>query len=144
MNLDAEKFLAAQEGKTFYPAYETALGEIRRGCKTSHWIWYVFPQLYGLGYSSTANYYGIQNLQEAREYMQHPVLGSRLVEISQALYEQKGPINYILPSPDDLKVCSCMTLFREASPETDIFQKVLDKFYNGKPDRRTLGMLKPL
>lgn len=136
-----EKFLSAQRGETGYSSYDTALAEIRSGNKVSHWIWYVFPQLRGLGKTDLSWNYGITGIEEAREYLAHPVLGARLLEITEALYRQEGRAIDILHSPDDKKVRSCMTLFLLASPETEIFQKVLDKFYKGRKDGLTLSLL---
>ena len=122
--------------------YETALAEIRRGRKTSHWMWYIFPQLKGLGYSPTAQYYGIENLAEAEAFLAHPVLGPRLREISAALLElESSDALAVMGSPDHFKLRSCMTLFLAADPTAEVFQRVLDKFYNGRPDGRTLGLL---
>ena len=135
---DAQRFLDAQE---FY--YPVALREINSGQKVSHWIWFIFPQLAGLGYSYNSQKYGISDLNEARTYLLHPVLRERLIKISRALLAQSGSAYHILGSPDHLKVCSCMTLFREAAPEIPIFQQVLDKFYNGNADQRSLAILYP-
>lgn len=135
---DAQRFLDAQESH-----YPIALNEINNGQKVSHWIWFVFPQLTELGRSYNSHKYGIKDLNEARTYLQHPVLKERLIEISTALLAQSGSAHHILGSPDHLKVCSCMTLFREAAPEISVFQQVLDKFYNGHADQRTLAILYP-
>ena len=134
---DLSRFHKAQEYD-----YAEALAEIRRGRKTSHWIWYIFPQLVGLGRSPMVEYYGIQGLQEAVDYLKDPVLGSRLIEISEALLalDSCNPLE-VMGAPDDLKLRSSMTLFREADPGCEVFGKVLDKFYHGKPDRRTLKLL---
>ena len=135
MNLD--RFLNAQAG-----SYETALREIRSGHKYSHWIWYIFPQIQGLGFSSTAQYYAIEDLAEAKAYLAHPTLRTRLLEISEALLtlSSSDPLD-VMGSPDDLKLRSSMTLFAEADPSCDVFQKVLDKFYGGRKDHRTLEIL---
>ena len=132
-----EKFVSAQDRD-----YSTALSEIRSGRKRSHWIWYIFPQLQGLGFSQTAQYYGIRDLEQARDYMAHPVLGPRLVEISEALLglESSNP-GAVMGYPDDLKLCSCMTLFELAAPDQPVFGQVLQKFYGGNRDRLTLEML---
>ena len=116
-NLD--KFVKAQSGD-----YATALREIKNGRKRSHWIWYIFPQMQGLGMSSMANYYGIRDLEEAKDYMEHPVLGPRLVEISEALLalDSSDP-GAVMGFPDDLKLCSCMTLFELAAPEERFFPR---------------------
>lgn len=136
MNFDAQKYLTAQEG-----FYSIALSEISSGRKRSHWIWYIFPQIAGLGHSSMCKRYDIQNIQEARAYLSHDILRSRLIEISEALLEQDGDIRYIAPSPDCYKICSCMTLFREADSSIPVFQQVLDKFFHGQADKKTLNIL---
>ena len=134
---DLSRFLEAQNN-----SYDTALREIRAGRKRSHWMWYIFPQIRGLGYSAMAQHYAIRDLGEAREYLQHPLLGPRLIEISEALLalEESDP-RRVMGSPDDLKLRSCMTLFQCAAPDQPVFGKVLDKFYGGRPDERTLEIL---
>lgn len=134
---DLSRFLEAQNN-----SYDTALREIRAGRKRSHWMWYIFPQIRGLGYSAMAQHYAIRDLGEAREYLQHPLLGPRLIEISEALLalDQSDP-RRVMGSPDDLKLRSCMTLFQCAAPDQPVFGKVLDKFYGGRPDERTLEIL---
>ena len=132
-----DRFLSAQAGD-----YDTALREIRAGRKRSHWMWYIFPQLRGLGFSSTAEYYGLRDLEEARDYMEHPVLSARLVEISEALLGLEGSNpSTVLGYPDDLKLRSCMTLFELAAPEQPVFARVLEKYYGGRRDARTLALL---
>lgn len=133
---DLSRFLTRQEYD-----YALALSEIRGGRKESHWMWYIFPQLRGLGESYDAWYYGIADLEEARAYLEHPVLGDRLREISQALLEleQTDP-RWIFGWTDSLKLRSCMTLFLRASGES-VFAEVLDRFYGGREDQRTLSML---
>ena len=135
-NLD--RFLKAQAS-----SYDAALREICAGQKRSHWIWYIFPQIQGLGFSSTAQYYAIADLDEAKAYLQEPTLRARLIEISEALLalESSDPTR-VMGYPDDLKLRSCMTLFAEAEPECQVFQKVLDKYYGGRKDLRTLEILK--
>lgn len=123
--------------------YETALAEIRRGRKTSHWMWYIFPQLKGLGYSPTAQYYGIENLAEAEAFLSHPVLGVHLVEISRALLAlETNNADLVFGYPDNLKLRSSMTLFAQIREADPVFGQVLDKFFEGKPDQRTLELLK--
>ena len=123
--------------------YETALAEIRRGRKTSHWMWYIFPQLKGLGYSPTAQYYGIENLAEAEAFLAHPVLGVHLVEISRALLAlETNNADLVFGYPDNLKLRSSMTLFAQIREAAPVFGQVLDKFFDGKPDQRTLELLK--
>ena len=119
-----------------------ALEEIRSGRKRSHWMWYIFPQIAGLGRSSMAEYYSIRSLQEAVEYLKDPILGKRLMEISEALLElDTNDASAVFGWPDDLKLRSSMTLFTEADPDQQVFQKVLDKFFNGEKDRLTLEKL---
>ena len=121
--------------------FDRALQEIRNGRKESHWMWYIFPQIQGLGFSSTAQYYAIRDLQEAKDYLQHPVLGPRLKEISSALLELEGlSASEIFGYPDDLKLRSSMTLFRMADLDCPIFLEVLEKYYNGEPDFRTVEL----
>lgn len=131
-----ERFLKAQEN-----IYQTALQEIRNGRKQSHWIWYIFPQIEELGRSSTAKYYGIKDLAEAREYLAHPVLRARLIEISEALLENDDSAVDILGYIDAIKVKSCMTLFHVADPSIEVFSKIIDKFYNGQYDNITLDII---
>jgi uncharacterized protein (DUF1810 family) len=134
-NLD--RFLKAQEED-----YETALSEIRSGHKRSHWIWYIFPQLKGLGFSSTSEYYGINGLSEAKSYMENEILRARLIEISEALLTlESSDAEDVMGYPDNLKLMSSMTLFAEAAPGEKVFQRVLDKFFGGKKDQRTLGLI---
>lgn len=131
------RFVEAQR-----PTISRAMDELHAGRKTSHWMWYVFPQLKGLGSSETAMHFGISDLDEARAYLAHPSLGSRLVECVQALLKHRHlSALQILGSPDDLKLRSCLTLFNEAQPESALYQQALDRFYGGKPDERTLQLL---
>ena len=137
MNYDLSRFVKAQKLD-----YETALAEIRAGRKRSHWIWFIFPQLKGLGFSTMADYYGIDGIGEAKAYMEDPVLSARLVEISEALLTlQSSDPRAVMGSPDDMKLRSCMTLFHAAAPEVAVFQKVLEKFFGGREDEITLRML---
>lgn len=140
---DLQKFIDAQEnGYSFGSDYRTALSEIRNGRKISHWIWYVFPQIKGLGFSSVAKYFSIDSMSEAIDYIQHPVLSERLVEISSELLklESNDPA-VVMGYPDDYKLRSCMTLFRYAAPQISVFQQVLDKFFQGTEDFKTLEIL---
>ena len=136
MNSSLERFLVAQEY-----SYDTALREIRAGRKRSHWMWYIFPQIAGLGMSYTAQLYAIADINEARQYIEHPVLGARLIEISRALLTlESSDATAVMGYPDDLKLCSCMTLFAQVSDDP-VFPAVLDKFYGGRADTRTLSIL---
>ena len=132
-----DRFLDAQRGD-----YAAALAEVRRGRKTSHWMWYIFPQIAGLGQSSTARYYSIRDLEEAREYYAHPVLGQRLREISGVLLELRGsdPVA-VFGGIDSMKLKSSMTLFALAAPDDPLFRQVLDKYYGGEQDALTLRIL---
>ena len=122
--------------------YETALEEIKRGRKDSHWIWYIFPQLKELGFSSTAKYYGIDGIDEAKAYMADAELRRNLLEITNALLRQpETDIRRVMGYPDDLKLRSSMTLFEAAAPDQSVFGEVLDRFYGGERDDATLKRL---
>lgn len=137
MNQNLSRFHEAQSR-----SYASALEEIRRGRKTSHWMWYVFPQLRGLGRSSTSEFYGIDGMSEAKAYMADPVLRARLLEITGAVLELRGTSAVaVFGRPDDMKLKSCMTLFEAAAPECEVFAQVLDSFFDGRRDMRTLHML---
>lgn len=126
------------------PVFGRVMNELRSGRKTSHWMWFVFPQLKGLGRSEMATHFGIADRAEARAYTEHPLLGSRLVECVQTLLQHAdSSALQILGSPDDLKLRSCLTLFNEVQPQVDVYQRALDQFYGGKPDDRTLARLHP-
>ena len=123
--------------------YATALSEITNGRKQSHWMWYIFPQLKGLGFSSMAEFYGIDGLAEAKAYMADELLKGRLVEISEALLSlPSSDAREVMGYPDDLKLKSCMTLFMVAAPELEVFGKVLEKFFGGEKDLKTVEMVK--
>lgn len=131
------RFLSAQE-----KSYKRALQEIRSGKKMSHWMWYIFPQIHGLGYSPTAQYYAISGMDEAREYISHPVLGEHLREISSALLElESSDAEEVMGWPDNLKLRSSMTLFSIADPGCEVFKKVLDKYFGGEKDEKTIAIL---
>lgn len=137
MNDDLERFLIAQQ--TYY---RTALQEIKSGQKRSHWMWFIFPQIAGLGYSETARYYAIKNMDEAKAYMEDYTLGTNLIEISQALLEiDSNDALEVMGWPDNLKLKSSMTLFALVKPECEVFQKVLDKFFSGERDQKTIEIL---
>lgn len=134
---DLQRFVDAQE-----PVYARVIEELKRGRKASHWMWFVFPQLEGLGSSSMAQRYAIASLDEARAYLAHPVLGTRLRECTAFVNAVEGRTALeILGSPDDMKFRSCVTLFREASGEA-VFQQALDKYFDGIADPLTLHRLR--
>ena len=135
-NYNLERFIDAQERD-----FNVSLLEIKNGYKRSHWMWYIFPQLADLGYSTTAKFYGIKNKDVAIAYLKNEYLKNNLIEISKVLYELDDNISNILGYPDDLKLKSCMTLFNYADPSIDIFNKIIDKFYNGEQDSKTLELL---
>lgn len=133
------RFVEAQDNP--FCGYETALAEIRNGQKVSHWIWYVFPQLRGLGLSSMARYYGVADRYEAQIYLDHPLLGKRIREINAALLQHKDkPVESILGPVDALKVKSCMTMFNFLAPG-EIFGEVIHSFYNGECCEQTLKLM---
>lgn len=133
---DLDRFIKAQEKD-----YNRALKEIKNGYKSSHWIWYIFPQIDGLGRSSMSKYYSIKNIEEAKEYLKNDYLRTHLLEISKELLKLNNKnITDIMGYPDDLKLKSCMTLFDYIS-DYDVFKKVLDKYYDGNKDELTLKLL---
>jgi uncharacterized protein (DUF1810 family) len=136
---DLERFVTAQQrGAT----YEAALAELRAGRKRTHWMWFVFPQLAGLGHSPTARAFAIRSLDEARAYLEHPVLGPRLIEAARALTELPDPdAQDVLGGIDALKLRSSMTLFQRAAPAEPVFAQVLDQYYGGETDPATLRLL---
>ena len=134
---DLNRFLQAQEG-----VYAAALAELRAGRKTSHWMWFVFPQLDGLGRSQTARFFAVKSLAEARAYLAHPVLGKRLRQCTAAVLGVAGrTASEIFGSPDDIKFRASMTLFERAEPHCDLFSDALDRFFEGRRDRLTLDLL---
>jgi uncharacterized protein (DUF1810 family) len=133
------RFLEAQRD-----VYPRALAEIRSGRKRSHWIWFIFPQIAGLGISATSRRYAIRNLAEAADYLDHPILGKRLVECAEAALAVDGRSAFeIFGSPDEMKLRSCATLFARVSPAGSVFHRLLDKYFDGEPDDRTLRLLAP-
>ncbi len=134
---DLQRFVAAQD-----PTYARVTDELRRGVKKSHWMWFVFPQLRGLGRSATAQRYGIASEDEARAYWRHPLLGPRLKECTELLLAIRGKTALeILGSPDDLKLRSSMTLFGRVAPEEPVFAQILERYFDGERDGRTLALL---
>jgi uncharacterized protein (DUF1810 family) len=135
-NLD--RFLDAQSG-----IYELVANELRAGQKTSHWMWFIFPQVRGLGHTETSIFFAISSLDEASAYLAHPVLGPRLIECCELLLQVEGrSANQIFGFPDDLKLKSSMTLFAQAAGQDTLFQSVLNRYFEGNPDPRTLELLK--
>ena len=134
---DLERFVAAQAG-----IYEGALRELKAGRKTGHWIWFIFPQLVGLGRSEMSRFYGIESVSEARAYLDHPVLGPRLRECVSAVLATSGATaDQILGSLDAMKVRSSMTLFHHAAPDIPLFSLALERFYGGVTDDATDALL---
>lgn len=138
MKSNIERFITAQES-----SYEQALNEVKSGRKTSHWMWYIFPQIQGLGYSEIARFYAIADLAGANEYLNHPTLGNRLREITNELLKlENTDANSIFGSPDDLKLKSSMTLFSRIDENGDkIFQQVIEKYFDNKFDQQTIKLV---
>jgi uncharacterized protein (DUF1810 family) len=138
MTTNLNRFLTAQQGGV----YDDALAELKNGHKCSHWMWFIFPQIKGLGYSETAKYYAIKNKEEASQYLNHPVLGKRLLQCANALLaiENKTALA-IFGEPDNLKLNSCMTLFAQLPDSSPVFNRVLEQYFHGKPDMKTLALL---
>ena len=137
-NYNLNRFIEAQNRD-----YDTALAEIRAGKKVSHWMWYIFPQLKGLGRSSTSEYYGLSGIKEAQAYLSDPILKARLIEITDAVIAHKDKsAEEIFGGIDAKKLRSCMTLFSIAAPDILVFNAVLEQFFHGVPDRNTLRLTK--
>ena len=138
-NFDLERFVVAQDNGA---AYEQACRELADGRKSGHWMWFVFPQIAGLGRSATSRYFAISSIEEARAYLSHPVFGPRLFSCAQILLEiaDKGAAQ-IFGELDAQKLCSSMTLFQQAQPGEAVFQRVLDKYFDGIADVATEGLL---
>ncbi len=133
MPYDLERFMAAQEY-----VYDRVLGELRSGRKTGHWIWFIFPQVAGLGHSDTSRYFAIGSPDEARAYLAHPVLGARVRECARIILETEGRTAEDIFGPTDaMKVRSCMTLFHRVAPDDPVFAQVLDRYYDGVADQAT-------
>jgi uncharacterized protein (DUF1810 family) len=141
-DVDLIRFLDAQD-----QIYQQVLQELEKGRKETHWMWFIFPQLAGLGRSGMARHYAIRDLDQAKRYLADSILGSRLRQVVRLLMDQKRKSAFeILGSPDDLKLRSCLTLFREAASEDSdraLFANALNQFYRGEPDGRTLELLQP-
>ena len=135
---DLNRFTKAQER-----IYGTVLAELRSGMKQSHWIWFIFPQIDGLGHSPTSKHYAIKSIEEARQYLKHPILGARLVECAETVMAVKGrSASQIFGYPDDMKLKSSMTLFAAvAENPNSVFASVLEKYFHGEQDDRTLQLL---
>ena len=137
---DLNRFISAQ-----HEVYNRVLAELKSGAKRTHWMWFIFPQIEGLGHSTTAEYYAIKSIEEAREYLNHPLLGSRLMECAEAVLAVEGrSASQIFGYPDDLKLKSSMTLFASVADLGSPFVRVLDKYFQGERDARTLQILEKL
>jgi uncharacterized protein (DUF1810 family) len=137
---DLNRFISAQ-----HVVYSRVLEELKSGMKRTHWMWFIFPQIHGLGQSTTAVYYAIKSMEEAREYLRHPLLGSRLLECADTVLAIEGrSASEIFGYPDDLKLKSSMTLFASLADSSSLFDRVLDKYFQGERDARTLLILEKL
>jgi uncharacterized protein (DUF1810 family) len=137
---DLNRFLRAQEG-----IYDSVLAELRRGQKRTHWMWFIFPQIDGLAHSATAKHYAIKSIAEAQQYLNHSVLGTRLLECAETVLAVEGrSVAEIFGYPDDLKLKSSMTLFGQVADPGSVFTRVLDKYFQGERDARTLDILEKL
>lgn len=138
--VDLSRFTSAQES-----IYDSVLAELRNGRKRTHWMWYIFPQIDGLAHSTTSKYYAIKSIEEARQYLNHPVLGKRLLECAEAVFAIEGKsISEIFGYPDNLKLKSSMTLFAYVADQCSVFARILDKYFNGEQDALTLQLLENL
>jgi uncharacterized protein (DUF1810 family) len=136
-SINLQRFITAQQND--YPA---ALAEIKQGRKRSHWMWYIFPQIAGLGFSETSKHYALKDVNEAQTFLNHPILGSRLIEICNELLKLPNKnATQIFGVPDDLKLRSCVTLFAALADTNPVFQQVLNKFFNGEADKITLKII---
>ena len=137
---DLGRFTSAQEG-----IYGSVLAELKRGQKQTHWMWFIFPQIDGLAHSTTSKYYAIKSIEEARKYLNHPVLGTRLLQCAETVLAVEGrSVSEIFGYPDDLKLKSSMTLFAYVADPRSVFVRILDKFFQGERDVRTLDLLEQL
>ena len=135
---DLERFILAQD-----QVYSTVVAELRNGEKASHWMWFIFPQIDGLGSSHTARHYAIRSLDEADAYLVHPILGSRLIECTELVNNVEGKsLRQIFGSPDDMKFHSSVTLFSLIDPRHDVFEQALDKYFDGELDERTIAIVR--
>lgn len=137
-SFDLQRFVDAQE-----IVFDSVIEELKNGRKVSHWMWFIFPQIKGLGYSEMAQYYAIKNLDEAEKYLEHPVLGKRLVECTSfVMATQNKSITEIFGTPDDAKFFSCMTLFSNVKNSNDLYKQVLDIFFDQKSDTATIDIIR--
>jgi uncharacterized protein (DUF1810 family) len=132
-----DRFTQAQD-----PVYDRVVAELQSGEKRTHWMWYIFPQIDGLGHSATAQFFAIKTLEEALQYLAHPVLGPRLLQCADLVLAVRGRgVSQIFGYPDDLKLCSSMTLFEQAAGPDSVFGRVIDRYFGGERDTRTLDLL---
>ena len=142
MNVQADPFNLNRFVEAQADIYSDVLAELRGGRKRSHWMWFIFPQLAGLGNSTYSKFYAIRNLEEARQYLGHPLLGKRLLECTETVLQIHGRrASEIFVTPDDLKLRSCMTLFNEVAAPKSAFARLLDQYFEGQGDPKTLALL---
>lgn len=137
---DLQRFLSAQDN-----VYEQVLAELRNGAKRTHWMWFIFPQIDGLGFSPTTRHFAIKSIEEARSYLSHPVLGARLQECAEAVLAVQGrSVSDIFGDPDDMKLHSSVTLFAQIAGPDSVFARILDKYFQGGQDVKTITILNEL
>ena len=142
MNVESDPFNLNRFVEAQAPIYASVLSELRGGRKRSHWMWFIFPQLAGLGNSTYSKFYAIRNLEEARQYLAHPLLGTRLLECTETVLQLHGRrASEIFAPPDDLKLRSCMTLFNQVAGPGSAFARLLDQYFQGQGDPKTLALL---
>ena len=143
MSTETDQYNLQRVIKAQDKCYTEVISELTAGQKISHWMWFIFPQIEGLGYSDTTSFYAIKNIGEATHYLQHPILGKRFLECSKLIIaSQNKSIRQILGQPDDRKLLSCMTLFSQVKGSSDMFKRIIDIFFDTNVDERTIKLLK--
>lgn len=135
-HFDLQRFINAQE-----PIYSLVVSELKNQQKKTHWMWFIFPQIIGLGYSEMSRYYGLAGIDEARSYWRHPILGPRLRQCTECVLASSVELQYLFASPDDLKFYSSITLFQQTR-EDELFERVLRRYFSGIPDEKTIELIK--